>query len=115
MSEPTKHLGKIESVYFGLGGYQDCMLGLHVSLRYGDCLGSDDNKSAWDSNLIKHSDHCQWTEQDRSRQYDEILRYVSDLLAQAKVDRVEKLKGIPVEVISEGLRLKSWRILTEVL
>lgn len=107
-------LGKIESVYFGLGGYQDACIGLNVTL---DMNGSGvcDSKTAWDSNLIKCDDHCKWTESDRSKQYDEIVRYISDLLSEAKVSKVENLKGIPVEVTLEGNTLKSWRILTEVI
>lgn len=114
MAEERKELGKIGSVKFGIGGYQDCMIGLHVSLE-GAGWGVSDTKSAWDSNLIEHTEHCKWTEADRSAQYDGIVRYVSDLLRAAKVSSVDALKGKPVEVTFEGMTLKSWRILTEVL
>jgi hypothetical protein len=43
------------------------------------------------------------------------MRYVSKLLKDAKVDAVQKLQGIPVEVTFDGNLLKEWRILTEVL
>jgi hypothetical protein len=43
------------------------------------------------------------------------MRYISDLLHDAKVDSVEKLKGVPVEILFEGNTLKEWRIFTEVL
>lgn len=56
-----------------------------------------------------------WTEQDRSKQYDEIVRYISDLLDKAKVSDIYQLKGIPVEAEFEKNSLKNWRILTEVL
>lgn len=112
MSE--KLLGKIESAYFGLGGYQGSMLGIHFSLRCGS-YGSGDNNCFWDANLLECSEHCKWTEMDRSKKYDEIMRYISDLLSDAKVDRIEKLKGVPIEAEVEGMQLKSWRVLTEVL
>lgn len=107
-------LGKIMSVSFGIGGYQDCMLGLHVTLG-GESWGVGSTQSAWDAERIKHSEHCKWTEEDRSKQYDQIMRYVSSLLKQAKVDSVDKLKGIPVEVTFDGNVLNSWRVLSEVL
>lgn len=107
-------LGKLENVKFGLGGYQDACLGLSVTIT-GDGWGVGDNKSTWDANLFKHTDYCEWTEEDRSEGYDDIMRYLSDLLSDAKVSSVDELNGKPVEATFEGLNLKSWRILTEVI
>jgi len=109
-----KKLGKIEDVRFGLGGYQGAMLGLHVTLGNGS-WGVGDSKSNWDSEQIKWTEHTKWTEEERDGWYAEIMRYVSSLLKDAKVDSVDKLKGKPVEVTLDGNQLKSWRILTEVL
>jgi hypothetical protein len=109
-----KKLGKIESVSFGLGGYQGAMLGLHVTLGNGS-WGVGDSKANWDAEQIKWTEHTQWSEEDRGGWYSEIMRYVSTLLKEAKVDSVDKLKGKPVEVTLDGNQLKSWRILTEVL
>ena len=109
-----KKLGKIEEVSFGLGGYQGAMLGLHVTLGDGG-WGVGHSKSNWDSEQIKCAEHTQWTESDRDMWFSEIMRYVSKLLKEAKVDSVDKLKGKPVEVTFDGNQLKEWRILTEVL
>jgi hypothetical protein len=109
-----KKLGKIESVSFGLGGYQGAMLGLHVTLGNGS-WGVGDSRANWDSEQIKWTEHTQWSEEDRNVRYAEIMKYVSKLLKDAKVDSVEKLKGKPVEVTFNGNTLKEWRILTEVL
>lgn len=109
-----KQLGKIESVRFGIGGYQDAMIGIHVTLAF-QGSGCGDSRCAWDANKLSHSEHCKWTEEDRSKQYDEIMRYVSDLLHKSKVDSVGKLKGIPIEATFDGMTLKEWRILEEVL
>jgi hypothetical protein len=109
-----KELGKIQNVKFGIGGYQDACLGIFFTLG-GDHWGVCTDKSAWDCNLITVSDRSQWTEADRSRQYDEILRYVSGLLKEAKVDDVSRLVGKPIEATFDGMTLKSWRILMEVL
>ena len=107
-----KKLGKIDSVKFGLVGYQDAMLGISFTFMSGSC-GVSSDKSAWDCNMVKHSDNCKWDESDRSKQYDEIMRFISDLLRDAKVDNIMKLSGKPVELTFEGSLLKDWRILTE--
>jgi len=107
-------LGKLEDVKFGLGGYQGACLGLTVTVvGKGWCV--NDNRSAWDVNQLECSDYCKWTEEDRSKGYDEIMRFLSDLLNDAKVSSVSQLNGKPVEATFEGMTLKSWRILTEVI
>jgi len=90
------------------------MLGLHVTLGNGS-WGVGDSRANWDAEQIKWSEHTKWTEGERDGWYAEIMRYVSSLLKDAKVDSVDKLKGKPVEVTLDGNQLKSWRILTEVL
>ena len=109
-----KRLGKIESVHFGLGGYQGAMLGIHVTLSNGS-WGVGDSRGQWDAEQISCSEHSKWSESDRDVWYAEIMRYVSKLLKDAKVDSVDKLKGKPVEVTFNGNSLKERRILTEVL
>jgi hypothetical protein len=109
-----KKLGKIQDVSFGLGGYQGAMIGIHVTLgNEGWSVG--DSRANWDAEQIECSEYTQWTEEDRDGWYAEIMRYVSKLLEDAKVDSVDKLKGKPVEVTFKGNTLKEWRILTEVL
>jgi hypothetical protein len=109
-----KRLGKIESVHFGLGGYQGAMLGIHVTLGNGS-WGVGDSRGQWDAEQISCSEHSKWSESDRDVWYAEIMRYVSKLLKEAKVDSVDKLKGKPIEATFDGNMLKEWRILTEVL
>lgn len=89
-----KRLGRITSARFGHGGYQDACIGLSVS------LGGERSK---------------WTEHDRDAEIAKSVRFLSTILKQAKVHDVAKLKDIPVEVEFDGMALKSWRILTEVL
>lgn len=109
-----KRLGKIEKAYFGISGYQDCMIGLHLTLSAdGWCMNT--NYSAWDSERIECSPHAKWTEEDRSEQYDEIMRKISKLMADAKVDTIQKLVGIPIEVEVENMTFVGFRVLTEVL
>ena len=109
-----KKLGKIQSVRFGHGGYQDSCIGLSVTLGNGS-WGVGDFKGAWDPEMVKRSDNTQWTEEDRSKGFDDAMRFVSKLLKEADVDSVDQLKDIPVEVTFDGMMLKEWRILTEVI
>lgn len=110
----TKKLGKIESVRFGHVGCQDVGLGIAFSFSF-DGSGVCDSRSYWDAELVDCSEHCKWTENNRDAAYSDIMRYISKLLADAKVDDLSELKNKPVEVAFEGNVLKSWRILTEVL
>lgn len=109
-----KALGKIKDAYVGLGGYQDAMIGIHFTFE-GDGFGVSSTKSIWDPNIIKCSEYSKWSEPDRDKAFSEIMRYISDLLKQAKVDSVSELKNKPVEITFENSTLKEWRILTEVL
>lgn len=90
------------------------MLGLHVVLG-GNSWAVGDGRSVWDFQTIKCSEHSKWTEADRDRECAELSRYISKLLEDAKVNSIHELRGIPIEATFEGILLKEWRILTEVL
>ena len=113
--ELRKKLGKIKSIAFGYGGYQEQGIGLNITLGGESGWTVDDSETMWDANLVKHNDRTKWSEADRDKAYAKIVRYISDLLADAKVDSIDKLKGKPVEATFEGNLLKDWRILKEVL
>jgi len=109
-----KKLGKIKNVRFGLGGYNDAMIGIHFELG-GEGWGVSDSRSYWNPNLIEHTVNSQWTEDNRTDEFSKIMEYISNLLNDGKVDNIDKLKGKPIEVELDGNMLKEWRILTEVL
>ena len=104
-------IGKIKSVSFGLGGYQDAMIGLSVDLG-GQSWGVTDFIGQWAS---EHTEHCNWTEEERLLGLGKDVMSLVDLLVKAKVKKVSELKDIPVEVTLKSRTLKSWRILEEVL
>lgn len=112
--EKDKKLGKIESINFGLGGYQGAMLGLNLVFS-GESWAVSDFKGAWDPILIECDEHCKWIEEDRSKQFIDTINLISKLLTESKVNSIDQLKGKPVEVEFEGNTLKGWRILKEVL
>lgn len=107
-----KKLGKIRSVKFGKGGYQDAIMGLTVDI---DMKGSGVGHFTAGGWAISRSEYCKWTEEDRIKAHGEMLVKVTELLDQAKVDCVSQLKDVPVECTFEGMVLKSWRILEEVI
>jgi len=113
-----KELGKINSVRFGLGGYQDAMFGLSLSFTFKGGGVNTFEGGTWDCETMVCDSYCKWTEADRSKHNDELIRKVSKYLKQGKVDDVTKLKGLPVELVFDQEHfgtLKSWRILEEVL
>jgi len=93
------------------------MIGIHFTFQLGDggCIGA--GKEWWDPNKIEHTKSCKWTEEERSKLHDELVRYVSELLHKARVKKVEQLKDTPIEVTLKEWNgpVESWRILEEVL
>lgn len=114
MEYVEKKLDKIEKVRFGHCGYDNTGIGISFTFSFDGC-GLSTDKSGWDAEIIKHSDHCKWSEEDRDKSYAEIVRFVSLLLKQAKVSDVSELQGKPIEVTIDRNSLKEWRILEEVL
>jgi hypothetical protein len=106
-------IGKIKSVKFGAGGYDDAMLGVSFT------LGSD--KTSWGVGdffgtwASPPSEHAKWTVRDQTKTWGEMVRRIGQLLIDANVSDISKLVGKPVEVTFENGTLKSWRILTEVI
>ena len=109
----NKILMKIANVRFGYGGYQDAMFGISVELS-GKGYGVGDFRGMW-SIETKVTAGTKWTEEDRNKQFADTMRYVNQLLIDAKKQDVSQLKDVPVEATFEDNILKSWRILTEVL
>ena len=109
-----KELGKIESVSFGFGGYQEAMMGLSLGFSGKGWGVSDFISGSWQSS-IKCDDHCKWKESDRTVARVGMVERIDKILTDAKVYSVDKLKGKPVEVTFDGNMLKEWRILTEAL
>jgi hypothetical protein len=113
MIEAEKRLAKIESVSFGYGGYQEAQFGLSLVFK-GQGWGISTFKGTWSTD-IEVTKHTKWNEADRSKDFDELVRFVNETLRKAKVRTVDELKNIPVEVTIEENTIKSWRVLEEVL
>jgi hypothetical protein len=106
-----KQIGKIEIAYVGTGGYQDAMFGITFRIS-GKGWGVSDFWGTWSRDPDKH---CKWTIEEQTEIWGDVMRRIAKLLVEAKVTDVEDLRGKPVEVTFEDGRLKSWRILDEVL
>jgi hypothetical protein len=103
-------LGKIKEAYFGLGGYQGAHIGVWFQLG-GTGWGVGDGSGTW----ANRSDGAKWSIHDQREAFADSVEYVRDLLKDANVESVAALVGTPVEVSFDGMILKSWRILKEVL
>lgn len=106
-----KKLGKIKSVQFGV---EEGRLGIHFSLEGKEWCVVTSN-STLDFETINHDESCDWNEEQRSKRHDEIMKFVSKLLNQARVSNVSELKGTPIEVTMNNGLLMEWRVLTEVI
>jgi hypothetical protein len=104
-------LGRISADRFGLGGYQDAMVGLLVTLS-GKTWSVRDFKGAWG---IDRSDRAKWSEEDRLRDLGLACMFLRDLLTKVNKQDVSGLVGIPIEATFSGNSLESWRLLDEVL
>lgn len=104
-------LGKIEKVSFGMGGYQDVMIGISFTLS-ADGWGVQDFWGDWS---MKRTEHTQWTEQERIIALGKTVMRISELLKDAKRPNIAELKGVPIEVTFDSGSLVSWRILKEVI
>lgn len=109
-----KSIGKIQGVRFGYGGYDDAMIGLSLSLGSDkESWGVGDFKGTWGMNPSKHA---KWTEADQTKHWGDTVRFIRDLLKQAKKSELNDLVGIPVECTFDGMgKLESWRILEEAI
>ncbi len=107
-------LGKITSARFGIGGYNDAMIGLHLLFEFKGG-GVSWNKVTWDCNIVKCNEDCDWDELARGEEYSNIIRELSKLLYDAKVKNVKDLVGVPVRLFFDGNSLSKFDILTEVL
>ena len=113
--DERKELGKIQRFDVGIGGYQDVMLGVHITLG-GSGWGVNIDTCTWSPSHVTVGEHTKWTEADRSKTFDEVMRFIDKTLHEAKVTSTQELIGVPIEATFEGFnKLKSWRVLTEVL
>ncbi len=103
-------LGKVQSVRVGYGGYQDAEWGVWFTLG-GKSWGVSSGKGCW----ADWDKHCKWTPEDQRKTFAEVMEYMRDLCKDANVQDVAGLKGVPVECAFDGMLLKSWRVLGEVL
>ena len=102
-----KELGKIEKVNLG---YYDGRFGITFDLFAGEWNVTD----FWGTWAMR-SDHAQWTLADQDKIFVDSWRKLMKIMEEAKVDDFHKLVGKPIEVTTDGMMLKSWRILTEVI
>lgn len=104
-------LGKIISVGFGFGGYQDAQFGISLSLG-GKAWGVSDFRGGWG---MEPSQHASWTQEENDLAIGQACRWLRDILKAAGKSRVADLAGTPIEATFDGNKLSSWRVLAEVI
>jgi hypothetical protein len=111
-TDVRKELGKIKSIRFGMGGYQDAMIGVTFEIG-GQGWGVMDFWGDWG---IERSEFAKWSEDDRIQSLGNMVMRVRTLLSDAGKEHLHQLANVPVEVEFKNYSvLKSWRILKEVL
>jgi hypothetical protein len=111
----NKQLAKISKATFGIGGYQDAMLGLWLSFSWPGGGVSPPTESCWAYGLVDPSKNSKWTEAQRTATVAKMMEELCGLLAKAKVQTVDELVGIPVEITFDQGRCVGFRVLEEVL
>jgi len=106
-----KKIGKIQSVHFGFGGYDNAMIGVSFSLG-GKSWGTQDFWGDWS---LERSERAKWSEEDRIKKLGEVVMKINKTLKDANKSSVDDLIDVPIEVTFINNTLNSWRILTEVL
>lgn len=110
-----KLLGKIHSINFGFGGYDDSMIGFSIVLS-GEGWGVGDFRGCWGPQADTDDASGKWTANERASVYAETVAWAGYLLRDAKKKNLNELAGTPVEVVfAKDGSLVSWRILKEVL
>ena len=90
-----KELGKIQSVRFGMGGYQDAMIGIQFDLG-GQGWGVSDFWGYW----AEYSSNCKWSLSEQRDYLGDIVLKINKLFKEANKTDINKLVGVPVEIES---------------
>ena len=106
-----KELGKITRFEIGMGGYDDAMYGLSVTLEWKGG-GVQDFDGTW---TREPDERCKWTKEEQLMVWAKMCQRVIDLMHKAKVKKAADMVGIPVEITIGNGCLDTWRILEEVL
>lgn len=104
-----KVLGKITSINYGL--IDKSRLGILFTFK----INGDFVCGEFTAPIIEMNERTEWTEEDRKNEMVEIQFQINEWLKQAKVNFIEELRNVPVEVELDRNMFKSFRILTEVL
>jgi hypothetical protein len=107
-----KILGKIENVKFGIIDDYPFLMGVIFSFN----LTGGTGVGCGGKYTVNTGINCKWAyPEERNEAIARRWDFIYNLLKDAKVDSVERLKGMPVEVSIDGNCFQDFRILTEVL
>lgn len=107
-------LGKIKRIKFGYVGYQDMQFGLYIEFGNDGWGVATTISNVWSLDM-EVGEYTKWTEADRDAGFAKTMREINRVMKEAKVTDINKLVDIPVQITFEDMKLKDWRVLTEVL
>lgn len=112
--ELTTRLGKIKSIDLVL---EDSKLGLKVLLVLeGSSEVVDFTNWSWCKTIVPVEGRHNWTKQDRDIASAQVMKFINQLLLDAKKNSLQRLAEVPIEAtLKDRNLLQSFRILTEVL
>ena len=106
-----KVLGKIKNVDVQL--IRGCFLDIDFTFSL---EGGGSGVGSGGKYTVNTNEQCKWkNKQEELEAYKKAMSDIKDFLKEAKVDKVSKLKNMPVEVELENRTFKDFKILTEVL
>jgi len=105
-----KLLGKITSAEFGQLRDRPFLFGIQLGFSF-DGAGIGDGCKY----MVNISDSCRWTREEKLDAIEKSINHLNQILDDAKVNYVSRLKGKPVEVEIVDGTFKDFRILTEVI
>lgn len=112
--EMHTELGKVKSIKYGYGGYQDVEWGVSINFSLdGGSTGCGTFMGMW----AHRSEGAQWTLADQHDRWVEVQHHLIGMCKAAGVKTIDQLEGIPVEVTFDSPygKMQDYRILTEVL
>jgi hypothetical protein len=105
-------LGKITNAQFGFIRDYPFLMGLILDFKMD---GGSYGVGCGGKYTINISKECKWNNNERSNAIVKQWDNIAELLKAAKVENVEELKGIPIEITLNNNIFHDFRILTEVI
>lgn len=106
-----KKLGNIKSAYFGLGGPNNSLLGLHLVIGNDKWEERVSNMTFFDYYNVPSRAESVWDEEDRAIKYAAVMLAISALFNNCQVTEPQDLVGLNVVAHFSENKFISWSLL----